>query len=111
MINKDLVTNLVASAISIGLGGKNALLAFYGYPGIERSADKYAAEKTNKQTLVSANKKMYELFHSLETENTGFQGLEKLWKPFYRFYFGDFLLGTSHQEYAERNKMISDFRE
>lgn len=109
IINKDLITNLVASVISIGLGGRNALLAFYGYPGIERSADKYAVEKTGKQTVLSANRKMYELFHSLETEDAGFQGLERLWKPFYQFYFGDFLLGTSHQEYTERNKTISDF--
>lgn len=109
IINRDLVTNLVASVISLGLGGRNALLAFYGYPGIERSADKYAVEKTDKQTVLSANRKMYELLHSLETSDAELRGFERFWKPFYRFYFGDFLMGISHRAYTERREMIADF--
>lgn len=105
------MTNIVASVISLGFGGRNALLAFYGYPGIERSADKYAVEKTDKQTVLSANKKMYKLFHSWETTDSEIRGFERFWKPFYRFYFGDFLMGTSHRVYTERREIISDFGE
>lgn len=108
IINRDLLANIAASILSVGFGGRNTLLAFYGYPGIEESADKYAVEKTDKQTMLNANKKMYKMSNSLESEDTEIQGLELLWKPLYQFYFGKFLLGTSHRAYAERSEMISD---
>ena len=111
IINRDLLANIAASILSVGFGGRNTLLAFYGYPGIEESADKYAVEKTDKQTMLNANKKMYKMSNSLESEDTEIQGLELLWKPLYQFYFGKFLLGTSHRAYAERSKMISDLGE
>jgi Zn-dependent protease with chaperone function len=111
IINRDLLANIAASILSVGFGGRNTLLAFFGYPGIEESADKYAVEKTDKQTMLNANKKMYKMSNSLESEDTEIQGLELLWKPLYQFYFGKFLLGTSHRAYAERSKMISDLGE
>ncbi|WP_133305077.1 M56 family metallopeptidase [Halonotius pteroides] len=111
IINRDLLANIVASILSVGFGGRNTLLAFYGYPGIEKSADKYAVDKTDKQTVLKANRKMYKLYHDFKTQDAELHGFERLWKPFYEFYFGEFLLGTSHNIYKERIEMISDFEE
>ena len=59
--------------------------------------------------MLNANRKMYKMSNILESEDTEIQGLELSWKPLYQFYFGKFLLGTSHRAYAERSEMISDF--
>ena len=109
--NRDLLFNLVASVFSLGFGGRNALLAFYGYPGIEGDADQYAVEKTSKETLLSANQEMYKLLNSFEIEDEDLALTEKPWDPFYRFYFGDFLLGTSNKSYLEREMSIADMEE
>jgi len=111
IMNRDLLSNLVASVLSVGFGGRNALLAFYGYPGIEVEADKYAVKKTDKSTVIQAVKKMYELRNSFELREDDPGRFERVWKPFYRFYFGDFLLSTSHKSYSERRKMIAGFEE
>jgi Zn-dependent protease with chaperone function len=111
IMNRDLLSNLIASVFALGFGGRNALLAFYGYPGIEREADQYAVKKSSKEALLSANREMYKLLNSFDLENEDLDLMEKFWKPFYRFYFGDFLLGTSNKSYTEREKAISDMEE
>jgi len=56
--NRDLTVTAFATIFSLILGGKNALLAFYDYPKIEREADDYAAETVGVNFLISAIRKL-----------------------------------------------------
>jgi Zn-dependent protease with chaperone function len=53
--------SLLAEALSLLVGGKNALLAFYDYRASERAADDYAARHTSYNTTHDAVEEMYKL--------------------------------------------------
>lgn len=54
----DLKVNAVASIISLGFGGRNALLAFYDYPKIEEEADVFARNNVGLEATIVAIDKM-----------------------------------------------------
>lgn len=56
--NHDLRMNAVASILSLGFGGRNALLAFYDYPKIEGEADAFARKKVGLEPTIVAIDKM-----------------------------------------------------
>jgi len=55
--NRDLQVGAVSQLLSFCFGGKNAILAFYDYPKIEREADEYAAKNVGKKpTKIAIDK-------------------------------------------------------
>jgi hypothetical protein len=53
--------SLLASFLSLFIGGKNSLLAFYDYRASERAADDYAADKTSRTTVRRAIGRVYDI--------------------------------------------------
>jgi hypothetical protein len=52
---------VVAALLSLGVGGQNALLAFYDYPRLEREADRHAAATRGYTTTLRAIHRLYDL--------------------------------------------------
>lgn len=49
----------IATLLAVGIGGRNAALAFFDYPTIEREADIYAKNQTDFLTVSTAIRKLY----------------------------------------------------
>lgn len=52
---------ILAALLSLGVGGQNALLAFYDYPRIERAADRHAAATRGSRPTRLAIQRLYDL--------------------------------------------------
>lgn len=109
MKNRDTTTNLIATALSLGFGGRNSLLAFYGYPGIEEEADRYAVEKTSQDDLGGAIEKAMEKSLAQRSEERNLD--IGLLRGFYQFYFGEYLFSTAHRGYRDRQDMVYNFED
>ena len=109
MKNRDTVTNIIATVLSLGFGGRNSLLAFYGYPGIEEEADRYAVEKTSQEDLGGAIEKAMEKSLAQRSEEGNLD--TSLLQGFYQFYFGEYLFSTAHRGYRDRQDVVYNFED
>ena len=58
LLHSDLRRNALASVLGVAIGGRNALVALYNYPEIERRADLFAAEKTDPGAVIRALRRL-----------------------------------------------------
>lgn len=110
--NQDPLRNTLATLFGIAVGGRNALIASYDYPQIERAADQYAAEKCGPIPVISALRS----FERLETNSTPHaqfaatsnhsKVLELLSAP-YQVLFGSVVIANAHATVDERIEYLS----
>jgi NADH:ubiquinone oxidoreductase subunit 3 (subunit A) len=128
--------SFLIECLSLFVGGKNSLLAFYDYRESERNADDYAAEQTSELTTWQALDSMYDLkAEAAETDNPigtrrpGIVQREQVTKTLeqvdddisnlvskviinlraaYDLYFGSVLLETAYLDPDERLDRLSD---
>lgn len=72
--NRDWAANLLAGIFSLLFFGRNTLLVFWGYPSVEREADKYAADRVGVEPLQSA-------LHDLTVEKERYRRLRERHLP------------------------------
>jgi Zn-dependent protease with chaperone function len=110
--NRDPLWNTLASIFGIAVGGRNALIASYDYPQIERAADQYAAEQCSPTAVISALRAI-ERMETSSTPYAQFAGnsnqpriLELLSAP-YRVLFGSVVIANAHATVDERIRYLS----
>ncbi len=104
--NRDLSRNAVASVFGLLVGGRNALVAVYDYPKIEREADEYAVSQVGADALVRALRRL-DSMRSLSAARPGVVGDYDgggwwLISAPYQVLFGSVLLENAHASIDER---------
>lgn len=104
--NRDLSRNAVATLFGLLVGGRNALVAVYDYPKIERKADEYAVSRVGADPLVRALRRL-DSMRSLSVARPGVVGEYErrgtwLISAPYHVLFGSVLLENAHASVDER---------
>lgn len=83
--NRDLQVNALATVLTILAGGRNALLAFYDYPAVERAADQFAARHVGTDAVITAIRLMeqYAMAASTPRVTSGSPGFTEPTDPDY----------------------------
>lgn len=117
--HQDSLRTLIATVLGVFFGGKNAVVVLFNFPGIERNADLYAAERVGTGPLIRALRRLESATTATATNSPAFltgpqfasqrvHGLsEQLIGPSYRVLFGNVIISSAHPTIDKRIEFIS----
>lgn len=110
--NTGPATSHPAGIASLAVGGRNALLAFFDYPAMERAADDYAAEVVGTEPVLRALRRLEGLRYEQRPgvpsgRSDAVRGFVTVLSAPARLYFGPVLLDRAHRAVDERIERLT----